>query len=198
MKWGLIYMTHDICLNIHYSAPKEIWDMIGEVYRSMDHWCGYDDGDCPSWKGEGIDLYASVEPGGIQLCGEMPDEIWNKWYGELRAKLSEKLGYEIGVPEEGYKFKYWTPFEKNYSDIKTVDKEKIVFNDYSTFYWEDFSEGKKDITAKKPYFVFKSSLIQLYIYFDDTNKASKKKLKREFADFQLKLNDLGIRMLDLS
>ena len=26
---------HDICLNVHYSAPKEIWDMIGEIYRSM-------------------------------------------------------------------------------------------------------------------------------------------------------------------
>ena len=33
-------MRHDICLNVHYSAPKEIWDMIGEVYRSMDYWCG--------------------------------------------------------------------------------------------------------------------------------------------------------------
>ena len=139
-------MSHDICLNIHYSAPKEIWD---------------------------------------------------KWHNELKAKLSEKPGYEIGVPEEGYKFKYRTPFEKNYSDIKTVDKGKIVFNDYSTFYWEDFSEGKKDMTAKRPYFAFSSPLIQLYIYFDDTGKFSKKKLKREFADFQLKLNNLGIRTLNL-
>lgn len=27
-------MRHDTCLNVHYSAPKEIWNLIGEVYSS--------------------------------------------------------------------------------------------------------------------------------------------------------------------
>lgn len=175
-------MIHDICLNIHYSAPDEIWNMIGEVYRSMDYWYGYENNGCPSWKGDNVDLCASVEPGGIQISGEMPDEIWNKWYDELKSKLSIKLGYEIGEPQEGYKFKYWTPFEKKYSDIETIDNEKIVFNDYSVFYFEDFNEYEKNISAERPYFVFKSPFIQLYIYFD-TN-IPKKKLRRIFNDFQ--------------
>ena len=99
-------MMHDICLNIHYSAPNEVWDMIGEVYRSMDYWCGYENDGCPSWKGDNIYLCTSVEPGGVQISGEMPDEIWNRWYDQLKSRLSKKLGYDIGNPQEGYKFKY--------------------------------------------------------------------------------------------
>lgn len=191
-------MEHDVCLNIHYSAPKEIRDKIDEVYRSMEYWCGFESDGCPSWKGKDIDLYASVEPGGIQIGGEMPDEIWNKWYNELKNRLTKKLGYDIGDPEEGYKFKYWTPFEKRYSDIKIVDNNQIVFNDYSAFYWNDFDKRERDISAKRPYFVFKSSLIELFIYFDNTGLVSKKKLRKDFHDFQSKLNDLGISTLDLS
>lgn len=149
-------MTHDICLNIHYSAPEEIWTKIGEVYRSMDHWC--EGCGCPAWKGENISLSASVEPGGIQISGEMPDEIWDKWYDELKSKLSEKLGYEIGDPEDGYQFKYWTPFEKQYSDISIVDSKKIIFSDCSVFYWENFTERERDITAERPYFVKSSGI----------------------------------------
>ena len=186
-------MRHDVTLNIHYSAPQEIWDMIGEVYRSMDYWC--DDAGCPAWKGEGIDLCASVEPGGIQICGEMPDEIWDKWYSELKAKLTQKLGYEIGEPEDGFGFKYWTPFEKEYSCIKTIDSKKIVFSDLSTFFWFFFTECKRDITAKRPFFAFTSPMIELYIYFDDIPQNS---LKQEFHDLQSRLNEAGIRTLDMS
>ena len=191
-------MMHDICLNIHYSAPNEVWDMIGEVYRSMDYWCGYENDGCPSWKGDNIGLCASVEPGGVQISGEMPDEIWNRWYDQLKSRLSKKLGYDIGNPQEGYKFKYWTPFEKKYSDIKTIDSKKIVFNDYSTFFWEDFTEHERDITAKRPYFAFKSPLIELYIYFDNTGMFSKMKQRQDFQKFQSKLNELKIYTLDLS
>ena len=34
----------DICLNIHYSAPEEVWKMIDEVYRSMGYWYGIENG----------------------------------------------------------------------------------------------------------------------------------------------------------
>lgn len=185
-------MRHDTCLNVHYSAPKEIWDLIGEVYSSMDYWCGYENGGCPSWRGENIDLCASVEPGGIQISGEMPDEIWDKWYGELKSKLSIKLGYDIGELEESYKIKYWTPFEKKYSDIKTIDNKQIVFNNYSTFYWEYFNEYERNIDSKRPYFVFKSPLIELYIYFDNAGILSKRKQRQEFQEFQSKLKDLKL------
>jgi hypothetical protein len=52
-------------------------------------------------------LWASVEPGGIQIAGEMPEDIWEEWYSLLKGKLSEALGYEIGEPEYGFEFKYW-------------------------------------------------------------------------------------------
>lgn len=96
---------HDINLNIHYSAPDVVWEKIGEVYKSMPYWAGYDDG--PKWVGEGIDVWASVEPGGIQIAGTMPEDIWSDWYSSLKRKLTKALGYEIGEPEDGYSFQYW-------------------------------------------------------------------------------------------
>lgn len=53
-------MEQDITLNIHYTAPKEIWDAIGKVYESMPYWQGYDKG--PHWKDENeIDLVAQAD-----------------------------------------------------------------------------------------------------------------------------------------
>ena len=37
----------------------------------------------------------------------MPDDIWKEWYSSLKMKLTDKLGYEIGEPEDGYEFKYF-------------------------------------------------------------------------------------------
>lgn len=98
-------MEHCINLNIHYTAPDEIWDKIGEVYRLMPYWAGYDP--CPHWIGLNIDIEASVEPSGIQIAGNMPDDIWESWYQSLKQKLTDVLGYEIGEPEDGYEFKYY-------------------------------------------------------------------------------------------
>lgn len=97
-------MEHDVNLNIHYTAPDEIWDKIGEVYRAMPYWD--ENSDTPRWYGNDIDLWASVEPGGIQIAGTMPEEIWEDWYNALKKSLTEALGYEIGEPEDGYEFKY--------------------------------------------------------------------------------------------
>jgi len=188
-------MRHNICLNIHYSAPKEIWEKIDDVYSSMPYWSK---DPYPHWVGDNIDICASVELGGIQISGEMPDDLWNSWYDTLKERLSDALGYKIGEPEEGYKFKYWEPFEKKYSDIKNIDSKQIVFNDYATFYWDWFEKGERDITANPPYFVFKSSYIELKICFDETKTFSKKKRIRFFHDFQNELKELGITTLDLS
>ena len=99
-------MEQDVTLNIHYSAPQEVWEKISEVYQSMPYWLGYDNG--PHWgDGQNIDIVASVEPGGIQFYGTMADDIWNEWFKELKEKLTEALGYQIGEPEDGFEFKYW-------------------------------------------------------------------------------------------
>lgn len=47
-------------------------------------------------------LEASVEPSGIQIYGEMPEEIWETWYTELKKKLSVALGYERGCRQHRY------------------------------------------------------------------------------------------------
>lgn len=186
-------MYYDVNLNIHYSVPEEVWAKIDNVYRNMPYWAELKG--CPHWVGTGIDVSASVEPGGIQISGEMPENIWNEWYSTLKTKLTEVLGYEVGEPENGYEFKYWTPFEKKYLDIKSVEKQKIVFNDYSMFFWNQFEERKRDISAKPPYFVFKSPYIELKVVFDES---SKKINKKNFVDFQKQLENVGIRTLDLS
>lgn len=98
-------MEHDIKLNIHYSAPKEVWIAIGEVYKSMPYWAGNNKE--VKWMGTEIDLWASVEPSGIQIAGSMPESIWYEWYDSLKNKLTLSMGYEIGEPEEGFDFKYW-------------------------------------------------------------------------------------------
>lgn len=190
-------MQIDVNLNIQYSAPKEVWTKIDDVYKAMPYWSG-DEKQTGKWLGDDIALSASVEPGGIQITGEMPEDIWNKWYAGLKNKLTKALGYEIGEPEEGYGFKYWKPFRKKYADIKSIDKEKIVFQDYSMFYWNQFDRVERDITAKPPYFVFQSSLIELCLSFEESGSGAKRKTKENFRDFHKQLNHLGIRSLDLS
>lgn len=32
--------THEVNLNIHYTAPDEIWEKINSVYESMPYWAG--------------------------------------------------------------------------------------------------------------------------------------------------------------
>lgn len=98
-------MKYDINLNIHYTAPEEVWIAIEEVYRSMPYWAGYNRE--VRWTGTEIDLWASVEPSGIQIAGVMPESIWDEWYDSLKNKLTQSLGYQIGEPEEGFDFKYW-------------------------------------------------------------------------------------------
>ncbi len=178
-------MEQCVCLNIHYSAPKEVWNKINKIYRTMPYW--NDKENYPCWRfGDNIDLAASVEPSGIQISGIMPKDIWNKWYDTLKKRLSEALEYEIGDPEEGFKFKYWEPFEKKYSDIKTIDNKAIIFTDYSTFYLDEFDCIESHITEKSPFFVLKSSFIELNIYID--KMLSKRKREQIFLDFKKRIN----------
>ena len=96
-----------INLNIHYSAPQCIWDKIEKIYAKMPYWKGFVDG-CPRWYGEnGKLIEGSVEPSGLQLYAELPQEEWNEWLQLFKDRAADALGYPIGEPEEGYEFKYW-------------------------------------------------------------------------------------------
>ncbi len=97
-------MIVNINLNIHYTAPKWVWDKIDEVYRSMPYFD--ESAPYPTWKSEGILIEASAEPSGLQFYGDLPEDVWEEWYGELREKLEESLDTEIGEPEDGVPFKY--------------------------------------------------------------------------------------------
>ena len=186
-------MNHDIMLNIHYSAPEEIWEKFIDVCRNMPYW-GESEDDI-HWVGEKIYLEYSLEPGGVQISGKMPNKIWNEWYSTFKARLTEALGYEIGEPEEGCQFKYWTPFEKKYSDIKSIDEIKISFNDHTAFYWNQFDSTERNLLAKPPYFLFKSEYIELWVIFSDV---SQKANKKSFLEFQKRLEDAGVETWKIS
>ena len=97
----------NVSLNIHYSAPQEVWDKVEKCYAKMPYWKGFVNG-CPQWHGEPDKLIeGSVEPSGLQLYAEMPQEEWNEWLQLFKTRLTRTLGYSIGEPEAGYEFKYW-------------------------------------------------------------------------------------------
>lgn len=99
--------SFNVNLNIHYSAPQEVWDKIEKCYAEMPYWKGFVNG-CPQWHEEPNKLIeGSVEPSGLQLYAEMPQEEWNGWLQLFRERLTKTLGYPIGEPEDGYEFKYW-------------------------------------------------------------------------------------------
>ena len=73
----------------------------------MPYWKGFING-CPQWWGEdGRRIEASLEPSGLQLYAELPQEEWSEWLILLKDKLTAVLGYSVGEPEDGYDFKYW-------------------------------------------------------------------------------------------
>ncbi len=152
----------------------------------------------PHWMGENISLSASVEPSGIQISGKMPNQIWDSWYKSLKERLTAALGYEIGEPEEGFQFTYWTPFIKSYSDIKSINQNAITFNDFSTFYFNEIGNGNRDITANPPYFLFATDYIELRIIFNKTGLQSKRENEKDFHELYNRLCEVGCRTRDLS
>lgn len=92
-------------LNIHYSAPDEVWLLLENLYKEMPFWSGETP---PTWRDEeGHRIEVSVEPSGLQFYSELPDEEWEKWFTLFKKRATELLGYKIGELEEGYSFYYW-------------------------------------------------------------------------------------------
>ncbi|MEG0592605.1 MAG: hypothetical protein RR512_04785 [Coprobacillus sp.] len=99
--------TYNINLNIHYSAPQEIWDKIEQLYKEMPGWNDFIDG-CPYWYGTN-DQYieASVESSGLQFYAQLPDDQWKNWMTLFKEKATDLLGYDIGEVEDGYDFHFY-------------------------------------------------------------------------------------------
>lgn len=98
---------HNHNLNIHYSAPEEVWDGLERLYKEMPYWNGIVEG-CPSWYGkDGKLVEVSVEPSGLQFYAELPQEEWDTWFGLFKRRATEILGYEVGEPEDGFEFYFW-------------------------------------------------------------------------------------------
>lgn len=103
-------MNIDVTLNIHYSVPKEIWDRLGELYREMPGWAeAHGEGGCPwpgQWFGrngeEESHLTASVEPGGLQIYGKLPEAVWEDWITDFKRRAAEIVGYPVGEPADGF------------------------------------------------------------------------------------------------
>lgn len=95
---------HNVNLNIHYTAPQEIWNKLEVVYSMMPGW----DEDKHQWYGNnGQLIQVSMEPSGLQFYAELATEEWEMWISEFKRKATEILGYDVGEPEDGFKFDYY-------------------------------------------------------------------------------------------
>ena len=95
------------CVNLNIVDAQPVWDMLEGLYASMPGWRGFERG-CPQWRTEGGAIRGSVEPGGLQISGEMPEEEWSQWLALFKERAGEIMGYAIGEPAEGFDFRYYS------------------------------------------------------------------------------------------
>lgn len=88
-----------ITLSLPYDLTAEQWKVVNEVFEGMDGWIGATNGDnIPQWYGRDGDarfVWASVEPSGLLIEGNLPPDLWTGWISVLCARLSLKLGIEV-------------------------------------------------------------------------------------------------------
>ncbi|AHN21733.1 hypothetical protein [Lysinibacillus varians] len=98
---------YNMNLNIHYSAPQEVWDKLERLYREMPNWNHFVNG-CPQWHGsDGKLIEVSIESSGLQFYAQLPSEEWNEWITLFKKRATKLLGYEVGEPEDGFAFHYY-------------------------------------------------------------------------------------------
>ncbi len=98
-------------LNIRYDLLGEIWKkVVPEIYKKGDGWVGFATEEAgyrtglPHWfslNESEKHICASVEPGGLHFTGLMEDEEWENWKKQIKAIVTEKLGFKIGEIELG-------------------------------------------------------------------------------------------------
>lgn len=84
-------------LKLPYDLSDEQWERVSSVYQSMPGWKGFDP--TPCWFGRENDspryIWASVEPSGLLVAGQLEDEAWAEWIASFQAQLSSALGFYV-------------------------------------------------------------------------------------------------------
>lgn len=103
--------------------------------------------------------------------------------------------------------------KRSFSEIRRIDNEGITFNDGEIIAFKDCIRGKynsetcvaeRDICAMPPYFEFftpdrrAAGGIPVRIVFDKKGLFSKSVNRKNFLDFQMKINNMGYSTYDLS
>ncbi|WP_282086667.1 hypothetical protein [Aquimarina algiphila] len=95
--------NQECVLNIRYDLPLEIWDKVMLVYEKMPGWLGYgkngngEEG-IPYWfsfNESEKSIFASVEPGGLQIIGNMEEKEWSSWITEIKKNATKILGFKV-------------------------------------------------------------------------------------------------------
>jgi hypothetical protein len=88
-----------ITLSLPYDLSPSQWAAAVDVFRGMDGWLGFNPADnTPQWYGRESDeryVWASVEPSGLLVEGNLDSDLWTGWLTVLCARLSLALGMEI-------------------------------------------------------------------------------------------------------
>jgi len=88
-----------ITLTLPYDLTREQWAVVDGVFQSMDGWLGYDQtANTPQWYGnESAErfVWASVEPSGLLVEGNLEPSLWAGWISVLCSRLSLALQMEI-------------------------------------------------------------------------------------------------------
>ncbi|NOU97398.1 hypothetical protein GC093_29820 [Paenibacillus sp. LMG 31456] len=87
---GIVSIDRVYCINFHEFIGAT-WEQLRQVYLVLPQYV-IKEHQCPMWFGEeGISpnyLYASVEPSGLQIVGELTIEQWEIWESVFHAQLS--------------------------------------------------------------------------------------------------------------
>ena len=94
---------NSITLNLPYDLPDSHLEKIRLVFESMEGWKGHDPDNCPIWFGvpdkDQQWLWASWEPSGLLLEGELEPERFETWINELQSRLSSALGFPVAAAD---------------------------------------------------------------------------------------------------
>ena len=92
-----------ITLSIPYDLSEGQWKKLDLVYHGMPGWLGYgaegrgEEG-IPYWFGveeDDVFLWASSEPPGLLIEGQMDQAEWERWIHEFKTLASQALGFEV-------------------------------------------------------------------------------------------------------